>query len=132
MKKILIISILLGSIILSGCNSQRWLSQNELFENRQKCLNYTNEIQKEILSWNNEISSYNIEQIFFSPEKQQCFIVINNKDHVDQELEIEWKILYEYWNHFSNSKPIKWCSRKFSSNESCENFDKYIKKLKWE
>lgn len=47
-KKIFLISLLLGSIILTGCSEENWLSKDELFEKKKECSMLSDQVMKEI------------------------------------------------------------------------------------
>jgi hypothetical protein len=44
-KKIIVISLLLGSIVLTGCSEKNELSKNELFQKKQECVKYREDIE---------------------------------------------------------------------------------------
>lgn len=78
MKKPLFL-ILLATLILTGCSSQK-LSQDQLFEKKQECLQYKESLQKEIdteeLESQQELWIYhseNIWEIFYSTKENSCF-----------------------------------------------------------
>jgi hypothetical protein len=80
MKKILLISVLLGSLILVGCAKQQELSQENLFEKKQECAKYMNDLTKRNEQYNYSDSDKNgsisnssqIEEIFYSPVVNSC------------------------------------------------------------
>ena len=48
MKKILIISLLLCGTVLAGCSQQKQLSKSELFEKKQECSSYRDQMIKDL------------------------------------------------------------------------------------
>lgn len=102
MKKLLIVSLLLCGIVLGWCSLQKWLSQEELFEKKQECAKYKNNIEDIIQQKCEEYSSPNIEhmncyleEIYFNPKSNSC--------------EYSW-----YWNYYQFTD---WNIRDDSSSE---------------
>lgn len=133
MKKLLLISILLGSIILTGC-SQKWLSQDELFEKKQECANMKNVIQQEQIQW------ISVTEIFYNEQMNTCLYVLQGnwaKFIIDRFWD-EFNWLYNansdyfcestYWDITSDDwkEALKECIGK------SKEFDKKLQELKWE
>lgn len=81
MKKFLLISVFLGSMIFVGCSQQKWLSQDKLFEKKQECAKYKNEMQKQLsdFSLNGIENVLEVKEIFYSPIKNSCLFTVNIK-----------------------------------------------------
>jgi len=78
MKKLLI-PIILATFLLAGCTSQKAkLTDDQLFEKKQECNKYKDEIQKVIdnslIRDDDEYFSYQVrlKEIFYSPVKNSC------------------------------------------------------------
>lgn len=80
MKKLFLISVILVSAILAWCAHQKWLSEDELFEKKQECISYRNDINQDILRrfsvevWEFEDSEL---EIFYSPSKNSCLYLVH-------------------------------------------------------
>ena len=76
LKKLFIIFLLFGSLIFTGCSTQKWLSQDELFEKKQECASYWDIIGDFLDSKYPEIDwiyvKYEISDVFFSKELNTC------------------------------------------------------------
>ncbi len=131
MKKILIVSVLLGSIILAGC-SQKQLSQDELFQKKQECGSYKEAIKSEIKSgiekenWKTLeqlwVSIY-VKEVFYSSERNSCLYIYNNQNN--------WYSNYYLVDHLTKEY-IMWYGETISSSEYISEFNKKVKELKWE
>lgn len=104
MKKILIISLLL---ILSSC----WNNNKEIFENKQKCLSYENEI-KELI---NEDKGKFLE-LFYSPTNNTCIYIYNQENN-------------QFIIDYMTKETIFYCDWNIRTLDKC--YDK-TKELKWE
>ena len=81
MKKSLLL-IFLSAIVLAGCTNG--LSKSELFEKKQECAAYKNNLQKEI---DKEIAEFKvvgdffsktIDEIFYSSKENSCFALVQS------------------------------------------------------
>lgn len=70
MKKFILISLFFSLIILSWCNQQKEISQDELFEKKQECLNY----KENIINNTNDT----LTQIFYSQRLNSCLYITKN------------------------------------------------------
>lgn len=130
MKKLLLISVLLGTIILAGCG-QQWLSENELFEKKQECAKYKEGLQSEIDKSQNEVEQANgyyletIVEIFYSPIKNSCFAITNERSSRDRKEynNYEWII-----DLLSNEKT----NYNRNNHDEMIYFREKVKELKWE
>lgn len=78
MKKLLLFSILLGSMILTGCGQQKWLSQDELFSKKQECISYKDKISIQAVDILD--SGFEVGEIFYSPIKNSCLYITKDKN----------------------------------------------------
>lgn len=125
MKRFLLVSVLVWALILTWCSQQKWLSQNELFEKKQKCASYKDEIQKEISKqlWVNSLN-----EIFYSPTRNSCMYRYSNVnaeavvDYFTKEVVIDALNLFDT-NDTGVQKTLM---------EGQKTFTKWLKQLKWE
>lgn len=81
MKKLFILSMILLSLTLVWC-AQNKLSQDELFNKKQECLTYKDNLQKDIdkdklyMETNGWSYSARIKEIFYSPVDNTCIGVV--------------------------------------------------------
>lgn len=118
MKKIIISILLILTVsFLSWCNNS-----DELFEKKQDCIKYKDEIKKnvEIRFWKVEKFNY-VKEIFYSSKLNTCIYTVNQTN-------IWW--IYDYLENkiiLELESPLKcWCE------ETQQKFDLKIKELKWE
>lgn len=122
MKKSLLL-IFLAAIVLAGCTNG--LSKSELFEKKQECASYKDEIQKEISKqlWVNSLI-----EIFYSPVRNSCMYHYSNVnaeavvDYFTKEVVIDWLKLFDT-NDTGVQKILI---------ENQRDFKKWLKELKWE
>lgn len=118
-------------VILTGCSQQKWLSQGELFEKKQECFTYKDNLQKEIDKSQNEVEKADwyyyerIVEIFYSPTKNSCFAITNERSSRDRKEynELDWII-----DLLSNEKT----NYNRDNNNEMIHFGEKIKELKWE
>jgi len=92
MKKLLLISVLLGSIILAGCN-QKWLSESELFTKKQECAKLKNDIETDIEKARN--GDARLDKIFFSPKQNSCLYTMTRSFMTDDSVNMEFYTLVD-------------------------------------
>jgi hypothetical protein len=103
MKRFILVPILLGSIILSGCWQQQWLSEDELFEKKQECASYENKMKEQLKTFSfNYTSCFVVNQLFYSPIKNSCLYISSIKWWcLTPEYDIEWEekilVLVDYF-----------------------------------
>lgn len=119
MKRLLLISVLLGSIILAGC-SQNWLSQDELFQKKQECAKYINIAEERMKYLESTNVSINIDDIFYSSQLNTCILWLK-AIYVNLDIYQESYDIYD----LLIKKPLETAITK-------ENYDKKTKELKWE
>ena len=112
---------------------KKW-KEDDLFNKKQKCLSYKNEIEKDLKD--KEIKDwewiYTLEQAFYSIPKNECYFV---------SIKEKWKVterwLYKYWNHSWHSPSENICYYYYQDDfskvdEWCNELDIKIQELKWE
>ena len=112
---------------------KKW-KEDDLFDKKQKCLGYKNEIEKDLKDKEAKDWEwvYTLEQVFYSISKNECYFV-----SVKEEWKVTDRWLYKYWNHSWHSPSENICyyydQDDFSKiDEWCSELDKKIKELKWE
>lgn len=128
MKKLLLVSILLGSVILAGCGQQQWASQDVSFDMKIKCANMKNEIQSEQIDW------LLVDEVFYSKKYNTCLYVLrwNSRKFIIDRLN-EKDALYQ-------TNDDRWCEILYPTDQSdkqkCldagKKFEEKLKELKWE
>lgn len=120
MKKSLFL-ILLVSLILAGCSSQK-LSQDQLFEKKQECSNQKERIEKNLSS--NEI----LLNIFYSKKANSCLYtteyndIITLKDFFNNETIIRFDDLPRCENVFwSDIDLLEGCTNTYNKSEEIIN-----------
>lgn len=142
MKKLLLISILLGSIILAGCGQKQWLSQDELFSKKQECAKYKNNIENIIQNKCEEHKIPNIEnmncyldEIYFNSKSNSC----EYSRYWNYNSFTNWKITendaserrYYVYDYLSSKEIFSYVCDK--SDSECNKMAKdTIKEIKWE
>ncbi len=144
MKKIILISLLLFGIVLTGCNYQKSMSVDQIFEKKKECLNITEQIKQQM---NDTYSSlqHNLDEIFYSPQKNSCIYVVESLVNWWTE---RWTDAVDYFDSKWNMNKPNTCSKfltiAYSSSASerselyqwCikqqKQFDIKLKELKWE
>lgn len=139
MKKLLLISVLLGIIILTGCSQQKWLSKSELFEKKQECSKYMGVVQKRetekyFLDELGMSQHSNVTDVFYSPSLNTCVYAGNrityynyiDKDVINPSETKNLLFITDALTHktiYSNYDRIEW---------ERDYYNKKIKELKWE
>lgn len=134
MKNFLLIVILAFAVVLTWCSEKT--SQEDLFEKKQECISYKDNLQNEINSDIERLegmwyySTQFIKEIFYSLKEDSCFAVTYKKSTSDD------------WNVFSDNKIINLLTNEeiiydeTISNKRDENrileFNQKLKELKWE
>lgn len=120
MTKVIFISFTMCCIILSGCNMS-----NELFEKKQECANYENEIEQEITIQNKWLqeSFYELDQIFYSPTQNSC---LYSYKWISRQNNFTEKNILDYFIADYLTKDII-----FQIN-NINDYDSKINELKWE
>lgn len=142
MKKLLLISVLLGSIILAGCN-QKWLSESELFEKKQECNKLITNAEKWeekffFESENGDKQYSTINSIFYSPVLNTCLYEWSNSTRYYNEKWIHEHDLILYITDSLTYKTIfsiRFWPLWYPHSEYSEHsilFKEKIKELKWE
>jgi len=75
MKKFLSISLLLSMLFLYGCSTSDKLTANQLFEKKQECTNYQDQMKEDLAKrYPADIIDQNlyVDEIFYSPQKNSC------------------------------------------------------------
>lgn len=81
LKKLFLISLLFGSLILTGCSTQKGLSQDELFEKKQECASYENKMKEQLETFSfNYTSCFVVNQLFYSPVRNSCLYIANIRE----------------------------------------------------
>ena len=125
MKKVLLITSIVFELILAGCGQQGWLSKDELFEKKQECAKYKNDIEKSIEEENSKnLESHKyLNEIFYSPKNNSCLYIYTTDNG-------------QYINHFLvnylTNQWIIWYNETVSSSDKIKEFDDTVKELKWE
>lgn len=127
-KKIIVISLLLGSLILTGCSQKNELSKDELFEKKQECVKHKEDIEKDIAVRNfwNQVEF--LEEIFYSPTENTCMYRARGKLSTTLK---DWEIINkerERVYDFFTKETIIWTDNRFND----EYFYNKLKELKWE
>lgn len=108
--------------------------EDDLFEKRQKCLSHRNEIEKDLKD--KEVKDwewiYNLEQVFYSILKNECYFV-----SVKEKWKVTERWLYKYWNHSWYSDSEYLCNYYYKDDFTkvdnwCVELDKKVQELKWE
>lgn len=124
MKKVIFISLLLLWLTLAWCTQK--MDQEDLFEKKQECVSYRNELQKQIDKDSDQgkdlwiINTQIIKEIFYSKKENSCFASINSffwpTDKIIESRKIvdlltnETTTYYynEYVKHTLKIKELKW------------------------
>jgi len=96
-------------------NEAETLKQDDLFEKNLKCLEYKNEIKKQMEEYNKDNSldwSYSLKEIFYSPKENVCLYV----EQLDLGLGVFYRSLYSVLN---DGKEV----------EDCEDYNRAIGRL---
>ena len=108
------------------------MDQDDLFEKKQECVSYKDEIEKEI---KNEIEKVNwkplkqlgvliyVKDIFYSPQRNSCLYIYNNQNN--------WFSNYFLVDYFTKEFII-WYGETISSTGYISKFNKTVQELKWE
>jgi hypothetical protein len=123
MKKFLLLWVL-GIAILAGC-AQQGLSQSELFDKKQECEGYKEEVTK-----NYEESKYYVAAMFYSEVKNSCVYRLST-------IFLETKpnhIIYDYFTGepiVSKNDTCRW-EDVVNCEEQQRKFNKTLEELRWE
>lgn len=117
---------LLISITLLAWCSQKSLSKDQLFEKKQECESYKDEIQKEQGIW------LMLSEVFYSPKLNTCLYVLkwNWRNFIIDRFWDESKSIYETNDYSTCKNVLKNDEKKCLDNEKI--FDAKIKELKGE
>ena len=129
MKKLLLISILLGSVILAGCGQQQWVSQNQLFEKKQECAKYKDEVTKELIHDYVDPWLLKVNDVFYSPKLNTCLYRVWYYKDVIEEWYFNDLISERLFDYFSNKDVATSYDWKWWDNP---DFEKEVQELKWE
>jgi len=114
MKKIILSFLLILTVsFLSWCSSNK----DELFEKKQECMEYKDEMAKQIIELWKLHWAINIDEIFYSKKDNTCYYT---------SYWTNWYILFDYLgNKFSDSASI-------TNLDDIKRLKEKIKELKWE
>lgn len=145
MKKLLLISILLGSIILTGCSqknevkNQPTMTANEIFEKKQECAKHKSEIQKEIeeanqlyKKWKYFTHEEKLSEILYSPKKNSCLYTVDVIEEQEWKTCVFFKIYDFFWKGLEETYLEQDLEGNCNYQESEEKFNQALKELKWE
>lgn len=113
-------------------------NKNDIFKNKQECIKLTNDLIKKAELHSIESPSLwkaSFEQVFYSPEKNNCLWVITREQKLNSWWVIWEKNLYEVWNDTLSSIIQESCTKSIMVpwwTNDCDTFYEKIKKLKWE
>jgi len=113
-------------------------NKTDIFKNKQECIKLTDElIKKTELYWveSQYLWKESFEQVFYSPEKNNCLWVRSYEKDFDSWWTIWNKHLYELWNDTPDSQILLSCTKSIMVpwwTNDCDAFYEKIKKLKWE
>lgn len=129
MKKFLLVSALVWVLVLTWCDMQKWLSQDELFEKKKECASMKDKIQEEQSVW------VSVSEVFYSKKLNSCLYVIrgNGVKFIIDRFGDEFKWLYTADSElhcYSVFKDIEDSKQKCLKDS--EKFEERLKKLKWE
>ena len=141
-KKIMVISLLVGSIVLAGCVQQKWLSQDELFEKKKECANYQNEMKQSMKNYiskstlwqdidedikNKKIRLY-LRDVFYSKKTNSCLYAFNKAEDKMQDIESYIEITYYIVDYLNNNLLYK-TSQTCLNNNTCDIEQEFKLKL---
>jgi len=120
MKKLLLISILLGLIFLWGCANKNQNTQD--FDMKIKCANMKNEIQNEQTDWSL------VDEVFYSKKYNSCLYITENFNIIEVNDYLNQKKLLRFDNKIRCNE-VRWNNK--NNLQTCENiYEEEMKKLK--
>ena len=148
MKKILSISLLLSLIFLYGCSTPTSTTtstsnqqiDNQLFEKKQECAGYYNQVLDETKSNRWIEKKFEISEIFYSPTRNSCIWVVCSSEKIaNSNLLITECWIYDILNkkrEMTETYCVWWteCNKIDDENtiKNREIFNKHLAELKWE